>query len=544
MSVDRAPNGALHAPAGAAAPRGVLVACVSGGVLALAYPRADLGPLAFVALLPFLLSLQRTDRGAALSRGYACGAAFFTVLLYWIPAVMETHGGLPTPIAWLVFLLLVFYLATYFALFAWLTSLSWRRFGPLALAFSPVAWVALEIVRGRLLTGFPWGLLGYSQYRNAALLQAASWGGIYAVSFLVMAVNAGAALLLLRPAAPGSKISGVVLVALTVLSQAGGRAVLRGGAGRTGVTAGEEIRVAAIQANVPQDRKWDPAAAAGTVSDLARLSREAAASGARLIVWPESSSPVSMRRPARRGAQGPTIETDAAYATILGDLARSLEADLIVGSVDYRVVGGALRAYNSALLIGADGGPGASYDKVHLVPFGEYVPLSRVLFFVNRMVGGAIAEFAPGTRLEPLPASAGRAGTFICYEAIFPEIVRRLARRDAEFLVNITNDAWFGRTSAPYQHLAMAAVRAAENRRFMLRAANTGISALIDPYGRILARTGIEERAVLAGTLRARSDRPVYARCGDLFAWGCAILTALQAAALRAAFLRSGSSGC
>ncbi|HEV8702495.1 MAG TPA: apolipoprotein N-acyltransferase [Candidatus Polarisedimenticolia bacterium] len=520
--------------------RGTLWACASGAVLALAYPLADRGILALVALIPFLLSLQATEKGTALLRGYACGGSFFAILLYWIPAVMETYGGLPLPVAWLLQALLVFYLATFFALFAWIVSVAWRRYGPVALAFAPVSWVALEIARARLLTGFPWGLLGYTQYRNPALLQAAVWGGIFAVSFLVMAVNAGGALLILQPAASRARIAGAILIAVSALSFMGGRLALGREAGHEADGDGGAIPVAAIQANVAQDHKWDPKAAAGTLSDLARLSRQAASSGARLIVWPESSSPFSVRRPGGDRASGPGVETDAAYAAFLGDLARSLHADLIVGSVDYRAAGETVRAYNSALAVGADGTLGATYDKVHLVPFGEYVPLARALFFVNRMVSGSIGEFDAGTRLEPLPTSVGRAGTVICYEAIFPEIVRRVAGRDAAFLVNITNDAWFGRTAAPYQHLAMAAVRAAENRRYMVRAANTGISALIDPFGRILARTGIEESAVLGGTIRARHDRTVYARCGDLFAWGCAILTALQVAALRAAFLRSG----
>ena len=537
-------DGAVGVAPHAGAAAGGFWACVSGGLLALAYPRADWGLLALVALVPFLLSLQATDRGTALLRGYACGATFFAILLSWIPAVMETHGGLPLPVAWLLLGLLVFYLATYFALFAWLVSAAWRRHGPVALALAPVSWVALEIARARLLTGFPWGLLGYSQYRNPALLQAAAWGGVLAVSFLVMAANAGAALLILRPAGLRTRLAGAVLISVVALSWAGGALALGRGSAQTADQAGGAIQVAAIQANVPQGRKWDPKSAAGTLSDLSRLSREAAAAGARLIVWPESSSPFSVRRPERDADSGPAVETDEAYSLFLSSLARSLNADLIVGSVDYRVAGGELRAYNSALPVGADGTLGATYDKVHLVPFGEYVPLARVLFFVNRMAGGAIAEFAAGTRLEPLTTSVGRAGTIICYEAIFPEVVRRVAGRDADFLVNITNDAWFGRTAAPYQHLAMAVVRAAENRRFMLRAANTGISALIDPYGRILSRTGIEESAVLGGALRARHDRTVYSRSGDLFAWGCAILTALHVAALRAAFLRSdtGSS--
>jgi len=168
------------------------------------------------------------------------------------------------------------------------------------------------------------------------------------------------------------------------------------------------------------------------------------------------------------------------------------------------------------------------------------VPLHRLLFFVDRLAQGTISDFTPGTVAARLPTGVGRVAIVICYEAIFPELVRRVAGKDAALLVNITNDAWFGTTAAPLQHLAMAAVRAAENRRFMVRAANTGISAIIDPYGRILARTPVMESAVLRGTVQTRADVTPYAACGDLFAWGCAILTLLHGAALRAAFLRRG----
>ncbi len=516
--------------------RGPVLAGLSGLLLALAYPLADLGVVALVALVPFLLSLEETSRGGALARGYACGGTFFLALLYWIPAVMETYGGLPVAVSWLVLALLAFYLATYFALFAWLIAASWRRFGPLALVSAPVGWVALELARGRLLTGFPWGLLGYSQYRDAPLLQAAAWGGIYAVSWLAMAANAGLALLIARPGMRRARAAGAAMVALVAAAHLAGIVTLRAASREP---EGRTLRVAAIQANVPQDVKWSAGTAAPIVSELARLTRQAAASGARLIVWPESSSPVSVRRPGATAA-GLTAVTDAAYVSLLGELARTLDVDLIVGSVDYAPRGGGLRAFNAAFVIGPDGALGASYDKVHLVPFGEYVPLGRLLFFVDRLVQGAIAEFAPGDRLEPLPTRAGHAATFICYEAIFPELVRRIARRDAALLVNITNDAWFGGSAAPYQHLAMATVRAVENRRSMVRAANTGISALIDPFGRIVASTPLMQSAVLAGSLSLRNDGTVYARCGDLFAWGCAILAFLQSAALRAAFSRSG----
>jgi apolipoprotein N-acyltransferase len=515
--------------------RGAWWACASGILLAVSYPRADLGVVAFVALVPFLLSLQDVAAVAALWRGYLCGFAFFAALLAWIPRVMVTYGGLPPPLSWLIFFLMVFYLATYTALFALLISASLRRLGALSLLMAPVAWVALEMARGRLLTGFPWGLLGYSQYRNIPLLQAAAWGGIYAVSFLVLAANAGLALLILRPATPRQRFVGAALLLLVLMAHTGGALALRG---TERFPQEGAIPVAAIQPNVAQEVKWSPGGESRILSDLVRLTREA--SGARLIVWPESASPFSLRHPARADGPGVAVETNEAYAGVVAGLARALGATLIVGSVDYSSTDGVLRAFNSAFAVGPDGSILGSYAKVHLVPFGEYVPLQRLLFFVDRMVQGAIAGFSPGSRLDPLPTSSGRAATFICYEAIFPEMVRSIAGGNAAFLVNITNDAWFGKTAAPRQHLAMAVVRAAENRRYMVRAANTGISAIVDPYGRILARTELMESAVLRGEVLPRADRTPYARCGDMFAWGCAILTLLHGAALRAAFLRRG----
>ncbi len=523
-----------------AARRGIPASVLSGILLALAYPRADLGPLAFAALVPFLLALRDCGRSAALARGYACGLAFFTALLYWIPGVMVVYGGLPWTVAIPILALLVLYLSTYVALFAVGIGLAWTRFGPLSLPAAPVLWVGLELVRGRALTGFPWGLLGYSQYRDPPLLQASTLGGIYAVSFLVMAANTGLALLLIRRGRRGHRGAGAALLAAVALAHAGGWLALRDAepAGRGGFVA------AAVQANVSQDEKWAPGAEGRIVLSLARLTREAAATGAGLVVWPESSSPYSFRRPLRSaddGARAPSIEPYGPYLDFVAGLTRDLGVTLIAGSVDYGFAGSGsgardLRAFNSAFVVGPDGVLGPSYAKVHLVPFGEYVPLQRVLFFVDRMVRGAIAGFAPGTRLDPLPTPAGGAGTLICYEAIFPELVRRIARRPGTaFLVNITNDAWFGRSAAPYQHLAMAAVRAAENRRYLLRAANTGISALVDPWGRIVARTRLDESVVLSGALAARTDLTPYARRGDLFAWACAILTLLHAA-LCAAF--------
>jgi apolipoprotein N-acyltransferase len=521
-------------------PRGPWWSALAGLALALSFPHADLWGLGFVALIPFLMMLERSDSVGALRHGYVCGVVFFSTLLYWVAGVMVRYGGLAWPVAILALTLLVLYLSTYLAIFALVIAASWRRYGPLALLAAPVVWVGCELVRARALTGFPWGLLGYSQTANLPLLQSSTLGGIYAVSFLVMAANSGIALLWIQArrrreaeASPrGALTAGCVLVMAVLAAHVGGSLALRARPQRD--EAGG-VRVAAVQANVTQESKWDAMQEERILSDLERLTRQAARSGARIIVWPESSSPFSIHLPSPATAGTPPgIHENRAYTDRLSSLASELKVSLIVGGVDYRVEAGRLEALNCAFGVAPDGSLGPSYCKNHLVPFGEYVPLGRLLFFVDRLVGGAIAGFARGARLDPLPTPAGAAATFICYEAIFPELVRRIAAAESAFLVNITNDAWFGRTAAPLQHLAMAAVRAVENRRHLVRAANTGISALVDPYGRIVSRTRLGESAVLAGTVEARSGTTPYARAGDLFAWGCAILTLLHVAALPA----------
>jgi len=520
--------------------RGILLSAAAGLLLALAYPRPSLNLAAFVALVPLLLSLRGVSRATALARGYACGMVFFGVLLYWIVRVVHTYGGLPWPVGVLSLALLVFYLATYVALFALLTSLAWKRFGALTLAAVPVTWVGLEIVRARLMGGFPWGLLGYSQTSNLPFLQITTFGGIYTVSFLVAGVNAAIALLIAAPRHRASRAVAALLLTAAAGTWIGGSVVLRRGATAEG---GERVQVAAIQANVAQSRKWTEGEEDAIVDGLIALTRQAAAGGARLVVWPESASPFTFYQPVRRtrgGQTGVVFEPHPEYFGTVTSLAAELNITLIAGSVDYRSHDGRLAATNSAFVLGGEGMLAPPYDKVHLVPFGEYVPLQRALFFVDRLVQGAIADFVPGSRLEPLPTPVGKAATFICYEGIFPRVVHPLAI-GSDYLVNITNDAWYGVSSAPAQHLAMAAVRAIETRRFLLRAANTGISAIVDPYGRIVARTELNEQTVLSGEIELRGGETLSMRAGDLLAWACAILTLLHAALYVAAYVRPGT---
>jgi len=503
-------------------------ALLSGALLIASFPRLHFYWLAWVALAPLLaVIIQRRARWCLFFLGWLTGAVFFAGSCAWIYDVMRLHGRLSVPVAAGVLLLFALVLGVFVGLFSLAVGELARRWQLAALLLAPFPWVALEWLRTYVpFGGFPWNLVGSAVAPEAGWIQPAAYTGVYGVSFLVVGVNALAAHCWLAPSRRRLLLLGAVVILLAGAAY-GGRRLPPVPTTETAVL---------VQTNLPQLEEFDPDWAATHGDELAQLeeltraaAREQAAGRPALILWPEI--PVSLY-----------FHQDPVLRARLVQLAQATRSYLLVGIVDFRSsADGRRQPTNSVVLLSPDGGFVGQYDKIHLVPFGEYVPLSRALFFVNRIVRGAIADFAPGMSLEPLPTSAGRAGTFICYEAIFPEIVRRVARRDAAFLVNITNDAWFGRTAAPYQHLAMAAVRAAENRRFMLRAANTGISALIDPYGRILARTGIEESAVLAGALRPRSDRTVYGRCGDLFAWGCAILTALHAAALRAAFLRSGS---
>lgn len=532
---------------GADAPRatGLLLAVLSGVLLSLAFPPADLGWLAFPALVPLLVVAASSRPRSAALHGLVCGTTFFTLLLYWITIVMTRYGGLPIIVAASILALLVLYLAAYLALFAALVAAASARWGWRGILLAPVFWVGLEIIRGRLLTGFPWGLAGYSQWRNLALLQIASLGGVYLTSFVVLLANSGLVLLLRRPKGSAPRTAGVLLLVLAAGAHLLGRTMLSsaepvtagmapGSAGATSAPA--PFRVAAIQANVAQGVKWRPGEERRIVADLLAMSDEAARDGADLVIWPESSSPLSIYRPAGDPAAVP-LEPRREFLEEVQDSVRKGGYTLIAGSVGYHYEGETLRATNSAFVIGPDGAVGPSYDKVHLVPFGEYVPLGKILFFVDRMVQGAIAEFAPGQKLRPLPTPAGEAATFVCYEAIFPELVRRLAI-SSDFLINITNDAWFGRSAAPRQHLAMAVFRAPENRRWLVRAANTGISAFVDPFGRVVESTPIEVRTVLSGRIAKRSGRTLYERTGDAFAWACAIVTLLSGAALRAAVPR------
>ena len=494
---------------------------VTSGVLgALAFPTTDWSLFAWVWLAPALAcALVRVPRGA-LADGWLAGAVFFLVLLRWLDHTFRYYSAIPWPVAWLFIAALAAYCGLYtgavISAVAWLRSrcgVGW------ALAAAPVLWVAGEWVRGRLLGGFPWGLLGYSQHGELPVIQIAELTGVYGVSFLVAAANAA--------------VTGAVALGWRALPGLVGVLMLLSGSLLFGVLALETkpphaggpspIRVTVVQPSIEQALKWDPARRAESLAVYERLTREAGESRPALIVWPETAVPT-------------LLPGDQDLLAWLRRLAGEVDTPLLVGSLD-RTEGPRWRPLNSAFLLTAEG-LRAKYDKIRLVPFGEYDPLLGAAGAV-RPWAEFISEFAAGDARTVFPLPAAPFGTVICFEGVFPELVREFVAGGARFMANITNDAWFGRTSGPWQHLAMLPLRAVENRVAIARAANTGISAFVEPTGRVVRRLPLFERGILEGALPLRTRVTFYTWFGDWFAYTC---LGLSVALVAIAFWR-GSAG-
>ena len=489
-------------------------AVLSGVLLALSFPHYGHAAVAWVALVPLLVALCGV-RGAAraFAPGLVTGLVHFAGTIYWIAPVMVTYGGLPWPAAWGAHALLVAYLALFPACFAVAMVVLVRALGPRGLFAAPAVWVTTELGRIHLFTGFPWELLGYSQAGVAPVAQTASLAGVLGVSALVVLVNAAAAYAAVTP--PRRWLPVAAAAAVVAAAVVFGAWRLRDA---TLLTAGTPLRVAALQGNVAQDEKWDPRRAATILTGYLEQTRRAAADGAALVVWPEASTPFAFERDPR--------------AAEVRTAARETGAHLLVGSTLIESAPPRYRYYNTAFLVDPSGATAGTYRKQRLVPFGEYVPLRDLLFFVSPLVEG-VGGFSAGPGPSPLPVGGRAVGAAICYEIIYPALVRDLVRAGSELLVTITNDAWYGRSAAPYQHFQQAGMRAVEQGRYLVRAANTGISGIFDPYGRPLSRTALFEPAVVVGDVRLHDGLTVYGRIGDAPAYAAGVVTALLLGACR-----------
>lgn len=518
------------------------LALFSGALLALSFPRYGHPAFAWIALVPLLIALSGWRGRPALSGvegvgrpagqpplraftlGLATGAVYFIGTLYWTGTVVGTFGGLAMPVAVLAMLLLALYLALFPALSALIAARLVNRAGTGALLLMPAAWVATEFSRGYLFGGFPWVPLGNSQVTVLPVAQLASVFGVYGLSALVAFVNAAIAY-----AALSRGRDRIVTIATTVIVLAGiggwgARRVVDGSLTREGAP----LRVALIQGNIAQEDKWNPREARRIFTTYIAMTRDAVRRGAEFVIWPESATPFM-------------FEEDEAGETAVRDLAREVRVPILLGSDQVDRTGSVIRLFNAAFLVTPTGETAAVYRKMHLVPFGEYIPFKELLYFVSPLVE-QLAEFAPGTSMVILPVGSHLVNTAICYEVVYPSLIRQAVAGGSQLLTTITNDAWYGRSSAPYQHFALASMRAIEQGRYLVRAANTGISGVVDPYGRVVRQSAIFDQVGLVEDVRVLTSHTVYSAIGDAIAYLSLALTAAALMTLPRARLRGARS--
>jgi apolipoprotein N-acyltransferase len=526
-------------------------AVLSAGLLELPFPLAGpmpvwrsifawfgLVPLLWTLLSPATLESPRPLRRGFLA-GYLCGVLWYMGNCYWVRDTMLHYGDMPPMAPTLLLIGYSMVLGVYFGLFGLGVVLVRRATGStrLALVFAPFLWAALELAAARI-TSVPWDQLGYSQVDNALINQLAPWTGVYGISYVLVGVNAlltGGLTLESRPHI-GHR-DRIILRVIGVLLMTAGAAGVSIPPPHPAPTANAVL----IQPNldVGDENAWSrPGEWEQHIAEFQRLAGEQCKSyiagipqtGAPsgeiicppylthpdLVVWPESPAPF--------------IEQSARFEQAMTAIARQAQAPLIVGNlgVDVSAEGGA-HYYNSARIESADGARVGRYDKIHLVPFGEYIPFQNLLTFARKLTG-RVSAFTRGEepkvfRLPTANGEAHRYGVFICYESVFADEVRHFAQLGAEALVNISDDGWYGDTSAPWQHLNMARMRAIENRRWILRDTNNGITAVIDPYGRVRQSIPRHQTDALPAGYAFRSDVTFYTAHGDVFGWLCVLLS-------------------
>ena len=491
--------------------RPALLAVFSGLLITVSFPKADLSFLAWIALIPLLTALEGQSGRAAFKLGFLCGMVAYSGLLYWLIIVMGDYGHLPLFASIPLWLLLSAWLSLFYGVAAWATTLG-ERLGIKSALLMPMVWVSGDYLRTYIFGGFPWTMLGHSQYRLLPLIQVSDITGVFGITALIVLGNV--VFYRVIRALSGAEIpypakSAVVFVLALATTLGYGFFRLN-----YAHPAAKPLRVALIQGNIDQAVKWSPVFREATIDIYTALSRQATAQQpADLLVWPESAAPFFF--------QENSLSSDR-----IRNLARELKTHLLFGSPAAEMRNGRYTNMNSAFLLAPDGSEIGRTDKMHLVPFGEYVPLGRLMPFVNKLVHG-IGDFAPGLEAKALKAGSAPLGVLVCYEVIFPDLARAYVNAGSRVLVNITNDAWFGRSSAPYQHLSMAAFRTVETRTPLVRAANTGITSIIDQNGHIRGMTSLFKEAVMVGEVQPGSSNSLYLKIGDLFAQVCLGLSVL-----------------
>ncbi|MFZ0418296.1 MAG: apolipoprotein N-acyltransferase [Candidatus Sulfotelmatobacter sp.] len=460
------------------------------------------------------INLQAATPGQAFLLAYTSGILWYAGTCYWIYDTMHEHGGLSAPWAALALFLFCLYLGLYHGLFGLLLGLAAGpgRDNRRALISTPFLWVAVELARTRI-TGFPWDLLGTAQVDNISLSRITTWTGVYGVSFEIMLVNVAVAAAFLVPRKKRNTL---------LLASIAAAAVLQAGRLVDAPRIPPDHAALLVQENIPVDENWTRDTFERTLRGLTDLSVKAANTRIiggvpeklELIVWPESPAPF--------------FANDPLFREPVSEMARQMRSWVVTGAIGSTSAiqngGPASEVFNSAALVSPSGDWTARYDKVHLVPFGEYLPFPWLFSFAGGLTK-EVGEFTKGTSRAPLDAGSERLGVFICYESVFPDEVRQFADNGAQVFVNISNDGWYGDSGAYAQHLNQTRMRAIENDRWILSATDTGVTASIDPYGRTVARLPRKERGALVAPYALTSVTTFYTRHGDWFAYLCAIIS-------------------
>lgn len=504
-----------------------LAAIISGLLLAFAFPRFNLEFLAWFALVPLLFAIYSGNARRALRLGFVAGLVFYFITLSWVINTLVNYGNIPTVVSWLILSLLVAYLSLYTGLFAYLVT-RFSKSHPMSIfLLAPVTWTALEYLRStHSIYGFSWQGLGYSQFQSLPVIQMASITGVYGISALIVLVNAGL-FVLIHPAFGKyptwrnyrKRIAVSTLLFLSLCVGYGWWTL-----NPTPVYNIQPVRVGLIQGNIPQKMKWDPAYRNEVLRRYRNLTLKAGVFKPDLMVWPEAVTPFFFGR-------------DFTGTEHVLDTVRQTQTPIVLGSpalkktVEEPAPGNSepRRLYNSAYFLSDSGAQLGRYDKIHLVPFGEFVPFRSILFFIDKLVAN-IGDFERGEEAQVFRLGDHGFAVSICFEIIFPDLVRQPVKQGAGYLVNITNDAWFGKSAASYQHMSMVAMRAVENRVPIVRAANTGISGTIDAYGRIVDATEIFQEDWLIANIHPQTSKPgFYSTYGDIFSQVCLALVPLFA---------------
>jgi apolipoprotein N-acyltransferase len=504
--------------------RAWLLVVLSAILQVVIFPLENLYVLGWVAIVPLLVAIFQARRPGPLQLqgvqtfvaanakqgfllGYACGILWYAGTCYWVFNTMKQYGGIGTLGAFGLLILFCLYLALYHGAFGLIISLLARKSLRLALIGAPFAWVAVELARTRI-SGFPWDLLGTTQVDNIPLARVATFAGVYGMSFEIMIVNTAVAAAFIVQRNRRRSLVIVSLLAACLLQAA--RWV-------PAPAFPADHKAVLVQANVPvlEGSDWTRQYFDDTVIELSRTTLAAAAQGhPNLIVWPESPAPFYTGDPVFRNA--------------ISQMASTAHAWMVVGSIGVQNAEMSQRQpthiFNSATLVSPSGEWDGRYDKIHLVPFGEYVPFKDWLGFAGGLTK-EVGDFSRGSSRDPLQAGDEKLGIFICYESVFPDEVRRFADQGAQVLVNISNDGWYGDSGAYAQHLKQARMRAVENARWLLRDTNTGVTAAIDPYGRVVQQVPRKTRIALVANYALENGTTFYTRHGDWLAYACAIIT-------------------